>query len=37
MEKEWENIDVMLTEFEETGTFLVKGDSIEEASLILDD
>ena len=37
MEHAWDGVDVKLKEFEDTGTFLVQGDSVEEAALILDD
>ena len=37
MELAWRDIEVALKEFEDSGTYLVKGDSVEEACLILDD
>jgi len=37
MLNDWKEIQVELSPFEDTGTFVVKGDSIEEATLLLED
>jgi len=37
MGEAWSEIRVEIAAFEETGTYVVKGDSIEEATLLLED
>jgi len=37
MSEAWLEIRVEITPFEDTGTYVVKGESIEEATLLLED
>jgi len=37
MENEWDGVAVELNEHDESGSFVVKGESVEEATLTLDD